>query len=231
MFVRSLTVILLSCVLLIYISAELTAILFGAIIPIVIFGVCAANKMRGIQREIQKEKGEMNKVSEESFSNVRVVKAFANESHEIERFKAANDKVYGRGVIKAIWSGAISFVIQMLLFGSMAAIVWHAGSLVETSEETVHPFLRPNINNEGKVSIGEISTFLFYMTTLLFNFAIMGFMLANAAGLLGASDRVHEFVEVVPAIPHKGGRKLEGDIKGIVEFKNVKFRYPTKPEI
>lgn len=59
--------------------------------------------MRTLQRTIQTEKGKMNTVAEETFSNIRTVRAFSNENVEIGRFDQGNYVVYQAGRKKAIY--------------------------------------------------------------------------------------------------------------------------------
>jgi len=53
--------------------------------------------MRDLQKLIQKEKAVMNTVAEESFSNVRTVKAFSNEDEEMVKFANGNEVVFTVG--------------------------------------------------------------------------------------------------------------------------------------
>lgn len=90
MFVRGLVFIIATLAVLMYISPTLTATTFGAIIPIVVFSVFYGRYMRTLQRDIQKSKAAMTTVAEESFSNVRTVKAFSNEYEECNKFNEGN---------------------------------------------------------------------------------------------------------------------------------------------
>jgi ABC-type multidrug transport system fused ATPase/permease subunit len=59
-------------------------------IPIALLQMIYFDRIRKLQGEIQKEKSKMTVVAEEAFSNVRTVKAFANEDEEISKFLAGN---------------------------------------------------------------------------------------------------------------------------------------------
>jgi len=83
------------------ISPTLTAVTFAGIIPLVLFSTFYQKWMRTLQRLIQNEKGKMNTVAEESFSNIRTVKAFSNEDTEIAKFATGNLVVYEAGRKKA----------------------------------------------------------------------------------------------------------------------------------
>jgi ABC-type bacteriocin/lantibiotic exporter with double-glycine peptidase domain len=71
--------IVLVLILTMFMSPVLTGVTCGAIIPVTVMAVIFSRKIRGLTRSIQDEKANMSSVAEESFSNVRTVKAFANE--------------------------------------------------------------------------------------------------------------------------------------------------------
>lgn len=121
----------------------------------------------------------MTNVAEESYGNVRTVKAFSNEREEILKFEAFNNEIYDISKIKAIWSGFFIFTVQFMLFGAMAGIMYFAGILYE----------------HNKINIGVITSFLFYMVMLLFNFARAASVFGEVMAILGASDKVVELIE------------------------------------
>ena len=138
----------------------------------------------------------MNTIAEESFANIRTVKAFQNEEAEIERFAKGNELVYQMGRKKALYQSIFSFFSMALLFGSMAGIIYVASKLFE----------------DGKITIGEISTFLFYMIQLLFNFAMVSMVFGNVSAVVGASDKLVELMEYEPAVPVRGGTIPKGEV-------------------
>ena len=91
MFVRSVLFIILVLCLTMYLSPTLTGVTFAAIIPVCIFAIVFSRKIRVLTRTMQDEKASMSSVAEESFSNVRTVKAFANELQECAKFAKGNE--------------------------------------------------------------------------------------------------------------------------------------------
>jgi ABC-type multidrug transport system fused ATPase/permease subunit len=153
----------------------------------------------------------MNKIAEESFSNVRTVKAFSGEEREIQLFKEGNDKVYAVGFTKSIYTGIFSFLWNFCLYGAMAYIVYHAG----------------NMYFEDMITLGGIASYVLYLQSLIVQLRMVGYVLNNVGSVFAASDRVHEFVSLVPEIPHKGGKTLPDDeVLGTLELRDVKFHYP-----
>lgn len=90
MFIRGFTFIIAVLIILLVISPILTAAVFAAIIPIVCFSIIYGKAIRKIQVNIQQKKAEMTTCAEESFSNVRTVKAFSNEKEEALKFDGSN---------------------------------------------------------------------------------------------------------------------------------------------
>ena len=215
MFVRGVLFILTVLIIMLFISPPLTGMTFGGIIPLIIFSTFYQKWMRTLQRTIQSEKGKMNTVAEESFSNIRTVKAFSNEDAEIAKFAAGNMIVYEAGRKKAVYQAIFAFATQVLLYGSMAAVVYIASLLYK----------------KDKITVGEISSFLFYMLMLVFNFAMIAMVFGNVASIVGASDKIVELMKYEPAINCSGGDTIDGEINGKLEIKNVKFRYPSKDDV
>ena len=102
-------------------------------------------------------------MAEECFSNVRTVKAFATELEEATRFDGGNKDVYKFGYKKALWYGYFNFIAQLFVYGSMVVIIY-VGSL---------------LYKEGKISLGEITSFLLYMMQLLINFMVLASVLGS----------------------------------------------------
>ena len=85
---------------------------------------------------------------------------------------------------------------------------------------------------DGNITIGELSSYLFYMIMLTFNFSMVAMVFGNIASVMGASDKIVELMNYVPKINCTGGDIIEGDdVNGRLELKNVKFTYPTKDDV
>lgn len=212
MFVRGTLFIITVIIILCIISPVLTGVTFLGIIPIILFAGFFQRWMRTLQRTIQAEKAAMNTVAEESFANIRTVKAFSNEDSESVKFDGRNMASYEAGKTKGYYQALFGFVTQLLLYGAMATVIYVAAKQYEV----------------GKISIGEISSFLLYMLMLVFNFAIVAMVFGNVASAVGASDKIYEMMEYVPEIICTGGEQFPGEFTGKLELKNVRFTYPSK---
>ena len=68
---------------------------------------------------------------------------------------------------------------QLLLYGAMAAIIYVSSILYQ----------------DGNITIGEISSFMFYMLMLIFNFGMVAMVFGNVAAVVGASDKIVELMD------------------------------------
>ena len=103
MFVRSMLQIIVMLFILFYISPTLTGTTLAGVAPLIVFSNYYKRCMRTLQREIQTEKGKMNTTAEETFTNIRTVKAFNNEDAEMDKFETGNYVVYQAERKKAIY--------------------------------------------------------------------------------------------------------------------------------
>lgn len=217
MFIRSSVSILATMVICLVLSWKLALTFFCGMIPIAAFSFKYAGFMRAVAKKISAEKALMSTIADESLSNIRTVKAFANEDEEISKFNKYSTEVYKLGLKKSYWMAFFGFFTQICLYGAMALIIYVASILYERDE----------------ITIGTITSFLFYLIMLLFNFWIMSFVFGNAFMVLGASDKIVQILGHKPKINTTGGLKIEDEekVEGNIVLKNVKFHYPTKPDV
>jgi ATP-binding cassette, subfamily B, bacterial len=104
--------------------------------------------------------------------------------------------------------------VQVSLYGGLCLIMYMAGLL----------------NQQGSLSVGQVTAFLFYMLLLLFNFVLVADVLGKVNSVLGASHKLVEILQTESKINTKGGDKIE-EADGTLSLKNVKFCYPSKPGV
>ena len=131
----------------------------------------------------------MNTLAEESISNIRTVKAFANEPEEILKYSKGNDFVYSAGKKKALTNAIFQFVTQAMLYSAMAAVIYISSLLYQ----------------KGTISTGVITSFLFYMMALLAQIGLVAMVFGSVASIIGASDKVVELMNAESKIPTSGG--------------------------
>merc|ERR1712176_1375515 len=213
--VRAIVTIAVVLVIMIYISPILTGVTFAGVMVILLVTKYFMGQMTKAQRRIQEAKGQISQVSLESFQNIRTVKAFAAEDTEIKAYARANNTVFYKGLQKQLLNAFFSSLVQLLMYGAMALVILTATWLIQ---------------NE-MITIGNIVSFLFYFQIMNWNFMMISYVLNNLATMIGGAYKVWDVMNHTPAINTEGGNTLEQQEVTTLEVRNVKFRYPTKPDI
>lgn len=130
--------------------------MLGSLLPTMICINIYSRIEKKLVKLAQDRKAESSVVAEECFSNSRTVKAFAMEEKEIAKYDRMNLLVYLVGIKRAIYYGGFSFVFTTFMYGAMVVVIWYGTFL--------------NSNND--ITVGSITSYLFYCIQILVNFAI-----------------------------------------------------------
>ena len=136
-----------SLVLLFVISWELTTMMILGITPLLIYGFFFGRVMKRLQKKTQDKIAECSTIAEESFSNVRTVKAFSTEMEEAQSFNTANMFVYLLGKKKACHQGTFNGIAEFIIYGLMGLIMGVGAYL----------------HSQNALSLGSITAFLLYL--------------------------------------------------------------------
>ncbi len=193
-------------------SIPLTLIVFSVIPPMLIVLTIFNRKMRAGFRDSRKQVGELNSQVEDSLLGIRVVKSFANEDTEEEKFDAGNRKFLS--IKKRVYRVMGGFQSSTRFFdGLMYIVVVVAGAL----------FMM-----KGKIGAADYMAYLMFVTTLLTSIRrIVEFAEQFQRGLTGI-ERFCEIMDTEPEIIDDRSATEIGRVDGAVEFRNVSFRYETE---
>lgn len=120
---------LLTLALLFYISVYMTLFTLGVMLPTFIFGPTYGRFMRDVNKNASDSKAKASEVTEEAFSNIRTVKAFATEDHETIHYQSQNDTIFKYTSLAARAYGVFQCVTTLIMFGSLDALVYFAAYL------------------------------------------------------------------------------------------------------
>ena len=191
------------------INLELTLLIF-LMIPIMIVSCTWFNlKVKAAFRLQRNQIGELNAQIEDTLLGNRVVRAFANEPVEIEKFGKGNREFMK--IKKHTYRYMAAFQITTRSFdGLMYVLVIVAGGLFMIN---------------GKIAPGDLVAYTMYVTTLLTTIRrIIEFAEQFQRGMPGI-ERFQEIMDVTPDIRDKKGAKPLSDVKGTIEFDHVSFEY------
>ena len=191
------------------INLELTLLIF-VMIPIMIVSCTWFNlKVKAAFRLQRNQIGELNAQIEDTLLGNRVVRAFANEPGEIEKFGRGNQDFMK--IKKHTYRYMAAFQITTRSFdGLMYVLVIVAGGLFMI---------------QGKIEPGDLVAYTLYVTTLLTTIRrIIEFAEQFQRGMTGI-ERFQEIMDVTPDIRDSKKAKPLTEVKGGIEFDHVSFEY------
>ncbi|WP_025274319.1 ABC transporter ATP-binding protein [Haloglycomyces albus] len=168
--------------------------------------------MRTVSRLNQERIDAVNGIVREHISGIRVIRAFARDKHERERFRTANTELSGVGLrmgrIQALFGATLGLVVNL----ATAGIVWIGSGLV----------------TGGDLQVGQMISFIAYLA-LIVQAIMMGmsvFMQWPRARVAG--ERIAEVLRTTPAITYPTNADCENASRtgSTVAFDGVSFRYP-----
>ena len=214
-FLRQFILIIGSFIMLASINWKLT-IMMVSIVPIVgVAAVIFGKFIRKYSKTVQDKVAESQVVVEETMQGISIVKAFANEWYEIERYKQRISEVVKIGIKGGQFRGYFASFIIVCLFGTIVAVVWYGVTLAIG----------------GEISVGELFTFILYSSYVGASSGGIAELYSQMQKAIGATERVFELLDEVPEKINSTVSTNIEKINGVVAFKNVAFSYPSRKEI
>lgn len=213
--VRGPALLVVSAVMAVRINPKMSAMLL-VLLPIIIIIVALVLKFGfPMFQKMQKKIDNVNRVVQENLIGIRVVKAFVREDREKKKFHEASDDLAKQGA-KAASIIITVMPVLMLMFNAVIVFLYYKGSIDAA-------------NPNNPMDVGEISVFASYVTQILMNLVMVSMMLLMLARGKACGDRVVEVLdtEIEIVSPENAFVPEKGSAKGVVEFKNVNFKYNT----
>ena len=192
-----------------YMNWRLSVIVFCTL-PIVLIATKIFQKyMKKAFEDVRTEVSNLNSFVQERITGMKIVQIFAREEIEYQNFKAINAR-HRKGWIKTVWYNSVFFPIAELLSSiTLGTVIW-VGGLNTVLDQTA--------------SVGDLTAFIMMVPMMFrplnqiankFNTLQMGMV---------AADRVFKVIDTTSNIQDHGEGTIE-NIKGDLEFKDVKFSY------
>jgi len=179
-----------------------------AIYPIVSFG----KKLRKVGLNTQKAIARLTSFLHETITGQRIVKAFSMETYENKRFEGENEGIF-HIMMKRTKLRAMSSPIMEIIGGiAIALVIWYGGNEVIAGRSTP-------------------GTFFSFTTALLLLYEPIKKLNKENHNIqqgLAAGERVFEIIDRKPEIEDKSGAVELEKVEGVIEFKNVFFKYDEK---
>jgi len=160
----------------------------------------------------------LNSTVQENITNVRVVKSFTREGFETNKFENANGDLKDAGMSAMKNMILMSPVQSFFMYLTIALVIWFGSQLVITNFDTV------GLNSA--FGVGELSSFINYVTQILMSLMMVTFMLMFSSRALASAKRISEVLDEEIDITDVYGIDTEAKIeRGEIEFRGVTYRY------
>ncbi|MFT5139522.1 MAG: ATP-binding cassette subfamily B protein [Lysobacterales bacterium] len=181
------------------------------ILPIILVG----RKIRNLSRKAQDRVADTSGLAGETLNAMQTVQAFTLEALQIGRFKDAVQDSFRAAIRRIRMRAGLTAIGIILVFGAITVILW-LGS---------HAVLA------GDMSGGQLAQFLMYSMFVGSSAAALSELWGEIQRGAGAMERLTELLQAKPAIsaPENPDLLLE-PVKGKISFKDVSFRYPSRPD-
>lgn len=177
---------------------------------IILFSM-ALPKFKKLQKLIDK----LNLVSREILNGLPVIRAFATEKHEEEKFDKANKDLTKTNLFVSKVMSFMFPAMMLIMYGVEILIVWVGTKYVDL----------------GNIQVGDIFAFISYTMQIIMSFLMISMMSIILPRAWVSTKRIAEvFNKDISVKDPKNPKKFGKNIKGIVEFKDVYFRYPDAEE-
>ena len=175
---------------------------------------------RGFQRG-GRAWGEMTSILADTIPGIRVVKAFAQEQREIDRFRKANDRIVAANDrVNTVWTFFWPMVALLNQVGLL--VVWGVGTWLIYNQQLI----------AGEVvTAGMLMQFLAYIGRFYMRLESMSRMLSATQRAGAGAQRIFEILDRVPSVPEPTRPVHPGRLRGEIELRNVSFRHGSRPVI
>lgn len=166
-------------------------------------------RLRGMSHAVQERLGRISSVMQESLTGIRVVKAFAREPYELQKFREQNEQFYRQRVaLVNTWANNFSFM-SFLIALSIGLVLLFGGRQVLA----------------GTMTVGTLFAFISYLSQLNAPVRQLGFLVARAADATASAERIFEVLDTAPTIEDAPDARELSTMRGEVVFEHVSFAY------
>jgi ABC-type multidrug transport system fused ATPase/permease subunit len=203
------------CMLIYYTKLEVALWFLAIIPPIIIIAILFGKRIRKYSKAFQEKIAASNVVVGEALTGISNVKTFTNENFEITRYRKITDEIRSFGIKYGIFRGTFFAFIMAFMFGAIFFMLYKMLMMKSAGDLTAEQF--------GK----------FMMLSFFIAGSLGGLpdQIASIQRALGATDRVFEIIDEPNEeidLNYQPASTL--DRRGELEFNQVSFHYPTRPD-
>jgi len=168
-----------------------------------------SSKMNRVSKSVQEEQSNLSTLIQETFSGIRVIKAYSREKETTQKFDESVEEYKSRKM-KLVYINALFMPTITFLIGLSTLLCIYVGGLM-------------TYNNS--LTLGEIVAFIFFVNNLTWPFASVGWVTSIIQRAAASQERINEFMKEVPSVVNTNENPFQ--FGGEIEFKNVSYIYPN----
>lgn len=206
---------MISSVVMILVTSPTLAWIVAVAIPFLVLVVYyVATRTRPLSEKQQSTLDKINQYVRENLTGLRVIRAFAREDFQEQRFDSKNDEYKDLSSRLFILTGLTEPLFVLIIISMIVAIVWFA--------------LNPLAH--GELQIGNLVAFIEYSFHALFSFLLFANFFTMYPRMVVSSERISEVMAMPISIDPNDDGVTETATKGYLEFDKVTFAYPGETE-
>ncbi len=190
-------------------SPSLTIICLVILLPVGVLAILVNKKFHRNYSKISDKVADINLMAQQDIAGIRLVKAFAREKYETEKFLKVNKDYYDLNITQAKILSNFLPVIDILTNLTPVAMIIYGGYLVI----------------KGNITMGTLLAFSSYILNLSFCVKNIGGLVNMMSQNRASMDKIFNILKRKPQITSMENSYNPDKVKGEIEFKNVSFRY------
>ena len=172
-------------------------------------------KIHHLFERVQEQFARLSTSVQENLAGARVVRAYAREESEIDRFLAINREYVNRNKALIRWSAAFHPLLQVLIGFGFVAVLWYGGDLARG----------------GGITVGEFVTFNFFLAKMIWPMIAVGWVINLVQRGSASLARIQEILHTEPEVRDRPDAELKAPIRGEIEVRNLDLSLDGKTPI
>jgi ATP-binding cassette subfamily B multidrug efflux pump len=188
---------------------QLTLMTMPVMVVVLIVFAFFSSKGRPLFVQVQQRLGRLNTALQENLAGVRVVKAFAREPWEKERFGEVNLEFRDAQIrVGKMFARVMPLIFTLANLGTLI-VVWGGGYQILAN----------------RLTVGELVAFQSYLMMTMFPMVMLGMIIMSVSQAGAGAQRIFEILDAEVEVTDRPGARELPPIEGRVAFENVAFRY------
>lgn len=199
-------------VLLVMMSWKLALMGLSAVLIAAVYSAWVARRLRRMWLWVHRQMGRLTMLLQENLSGARVVRAFAAEDYEKDKFYDQAE-VVSEGTYDAMHLHVLSSSFLGLIFtATIGVVLWFGGQSVINLDMTA----------------GQLTQFIFYLGLVISQAPMVGWIVNHFARAMSCGERIFEVLDAIPEVQDRPGATPVDAVRGHVRFENASFSYGSQ---